>query len=986
MRRLLLLLLYLIYILPSQAQNLPWERYNMTQLDLFAGMSSDYVDDIFQDTDGFMWISTNGGGLLRYDGYSFVNFGLSGMNGLRLRSNFCKNVTQDRQGRLWVALVEGLQVVDLRAGQTWTPVTTDDRLSKALRRLFNKPCMRVYCDTKGCIWVLTFDEISRIAFDGDGRVCSLLSLRHQTKVPELALEDLDHDGSVYTGINFRPTKVEVRGGRLVARDLCARYPQLKGAIIGAVVRFHGQLWWGTNIGLYNSDPRNSGWHADGTPRGLQHNIVTSLAVSTDNRYLLIGTLCGIDIMDSKRGELYHWNEQSSLNPLSSNFVNNILVTHGQIWVGTETGGITKLSPRPLLLQNFAHMDDNPQSISPNSVNAMYADHEGNLWVGTVEGGLNMKQAGSDNFIHFTTANSGLTHNSVSDLTADGKGNLWIGTWGGGICVRSAKDHQIHFLRVPQPYQNLITFIGALVYDPYNKGMWIGANSGVFFYDMKTGRIRDPFAGNRDINGCIGSIVTKDGQMLMGCLTGLISVNLKARRDRHGFFPMHHQIYKLDHPETHAVEKAQSFCQSRDGSLWIGSNGYGLYRLTERNGHLMVKNYTSADGLPNNSVKGIVEDRSGKLWLATVNGLACFDPKAEKFSTFTTDDGLLSNQFYFNGAIIDRRGTIWLGSDRGLTAVYGHNRQSVYPGHLCFTALMVNNQYVLPTDGHTQTTISEAKEVRFHESDRSFTFEFSAMNYGSETQGVYSYRMKGYEDDWMPLPPGEHSVRYSTLPAGHYTFEVRYTPSVGSTQVQEASIDVYVRPYFWKSWWFISLVVLALIILSRYIYLRRLEEMRNREVEELYRPIEAALRDSEDAGKLQVRIQEILKTQERYQQSQQKTVAADKKEVVEKRIPFMEKVMAVMEQRYGDSAFGVQELADTLGCSRATLSHNLQSEVGCSTSQFMRDYRLDIAKRLLQENVAERNITEIAYRVGFNDPKYFTRCFSKKFGVSPSSFR
>ena len=72
MRRLLLLLLYLIYILPSQAQNLPWERYNMTQLDLFAGMSSDYVDDIFQDTDGFMWISTNGGGLLRYDGYSFV--------------------------------------------------------------------------------------------------------------------------------------------------------------------------------------------------------------------------------------------------------------------------------------------------------------------------------------------------------------------------------------------------------------------------------------------------------------------------------------------------------------------------------------------------------------------------------------------------------------------------------------------------------------------------------------------------------------------------------------------------------------------------------------------------------------------------------------------------------------------------------------------------------------------------------------------------
>ena len=55
-------------------------------------------------------------------------------------------------------------------------------------------------------------------------------------------------------------------------------------------------------------------------------------------------------------------------------------------------------------------------------------------------------------------------------------------------------------------------------------------------------------------------------------------------------------------------------------------------------------------------------------------------------------------------------------------------------------------------------------------------------------------------------------------------------------------------------------------------------------------------------------------------------------------------------------------------------------------KYTKEQRLDIAKRMLKDNVANRNITEIAYRVGFNDPKYFTRCFTKQYGVAPSSYR
>ena len=97
-------------------------------------------------------------------------------------------------------------------------------------------------------------------------------------------------------------------------------------------------------------------------------------------------------------------------------------------------------------------------------------------------------------------------------------------------------------------------------------------------------------------------------------------------------------------------------------------------------------------------------------------------------------------------------------------------------------------------------------------------------------------------------------------------------------------------------------------------------------------------------------------------------------------------MEVMEKNYDNSEFGVQELSDAMGMNRSVLSKKLTAETGLPTAQFIRNYRLDIAKKMIVDNGANRNITEIAYRVGFNDPKYFTRCFTKQYGVSPTSFR
>ena len=162
-------------------------------------------------------------------------------------------------------------------------------------------------------------------------------------------------------------------------------------------------------------------------------------------------------------------------------------------------------------------------------------------------------------------------------------------------------------------------------------------------------------------------------------------------------------------------------------------------------------------------------------------------------------------------------------------------------------------------------------------------------------------------------------------------------------------------------------------------------MKRLEAEQLLSPIRKVLEESEDPRQLQSRIQNILDNQERYKQSVSKSVEADKVEVMKTTKPFMERVMEIMEANYMDSEFGVQEFCDALGMSRTVASKHLNSEVGVPVGQFIRNYRLNMAKELLLSKAGNRNVTEIAYAVGFNDPKYFTRCFTKMFGVSPSAF-
>ena len=160
--------------LGSMAQGGMPGMYNVSYLNMASGMPNNFADDIFQDSFGFMWISTHGGGLVRYDGYNFVNFGL-GTQRIGLRSNSCRSVYEDHFKRLWIAFEEGPQVLDLTTLQPVEPPCENEQVRNLLGQTFKEQCVRMYCDSKGNLWMVIHNRLTRIGFNEKGEVNSVLS-------------------------------------------------------------------------------------------------------------------------------------------------------------------------------------------------------------------------------------------------------------------------------------------------------------------------------------------------------------------------------------------------------------------------------------------------------------------------------------------------------------------------------------------------------------------------------------------------------------------------------------------------------------------------------------------------------------------------------------------------------------------------------------------------------------------------------------------
>lgn len=848
---LLLFVVFLSFAGNISAQELFADRYNITYVTMNEGLPHNFIDDLYKDSRGFLWISTAGGGLCRFDGYEFVNYTPNTPH-CKLKSNFIRNVCEDPFQRLWLVSEGGTDIIDLSTLKSVVPPHPKGILFKILKQ----PATHVIKDSQGCIWLHCAKELHRIQFNEKGEVKTISTLSPVIlNGPDIAMKDIDEDGKIWLGANGEVRKISPsQQEQLTASPIADCLTFEPGTYISDFLMKENEVWIATDRGLYRYGKSGNVvrhyQHNPSDPHSLSQNYLTNLAVTHDKQ-LIIATLRGVNVYNSMTDNFERINcdlPGNGSNLLNSNFVNCILTEEDHIWFGTETGGINLLNPRRLSIRHYRHDKENPSSLSYNPVNAIYEDNQGTLWVGTVEGGLNRKERNSEHFTHYTREQGGLSHNSVSAITADHANHLWIGTWGGGVNLLDLKDsRRITKVISTQTGSSFpIDFVGALTYDSINKGVWIGANQGLYFYDMKEDKLISPFAGKaaENIHGCIGSIIDKDDQLWIGCLEGAYIVDLHSRSSD-GEFSYRHLNYKLDDPDSHLIEKITCFYETQDGTLWLGSNGYGIYkRVTDDQGKERFICYNNTQGLPNNSIRGLLEDSNGNIWISTNNGLSCYHPAENRFINYTKQDGLTSTQFYWNASCRSSHDLLYFGSVSGLVAIESNRAALPAPAaKVRFTRLRIGNEEILPGNEYLPEDIAITEELRLHEKEKSFSLEFSALNFESASAAIYSYRLAGFDDKWIQIPGNRRFASYTNLPPGDYTLQVKYIPVDENEEENITELKITIVPYFYKRAWFILSVIALILIGIWQFYQWRIRSLKRRQ-EELHRMVEERTRKLE----------------------------------------------------------------------------------------------------------------------------------------------
>ena len=810
-RSIMTLLLMMISVFSSHATIFFSGGHSVRYITMDDGLPHNFVQDMLRDSNGFIWIATGGGGLARYDGYEFLTF--SAATSVRpLKGNYIYNVCEDRFNRLWIASDRGVDVLSLI---TLSGAMPSD---KSLLPYVSSTVSSVATDANGDIWINADYDIVKVSFDENGQVmqCSTYRMPYKPLVTFI-MKDVDGDGSMWCGISGTVFKLVADGnGKLRAEKVSNQLDLPIETYFTDFISHDNDVWISTNQGLYRYNANeNTVKHYENLPgdeKSLLQNYITDMVVTVDKR-LVLSCLRGLSIYNPAKDNFDRISQDTKGAPLNNYFITGLLADNNSLWVATEGGGVNRISSTRITSKDYIHDSKNPGSISKNPVNALYEDVDGTLWVGTVEGGLNRLLAGMTTFSHYTAEQGKLTHNSVSAIAVDGDDNLWVGTWGGGLTVLDRKnpDRVKMMISTSRGCSEPIDFVGSLTYDKINRLIWIGSNQGVYIYDIVANKLLLPDAKySAEIRGSIGSTIDRNNVLWLGSMNGLYAVDLK-KRNSDGSFSFKHYNHKLNDESITYPERMGYLFTASDGTLWVGTNGHGIYKRVVTDGKEKFINYSTSNGLVNNDIRGIIEDSKGRLWLSTNNGLSCFYPSDGTSINFGENDGLISNQSYWNSTLRTSGGSLLFGTVAGLVAINGNvmlKPQTDVP--IKFTRLYVNNEDVSESDKYVDRDVSFADKITMHERDKSFVIKFAALAFDENSQGRYAYKLEGFDHDWVEVDGRHRSARYTNLPYGTYNFKVRYAPDGRTWEKTEAVMTVVVKPYFYKTplFLFISVIVVA----------------------------------------------------------------------------------------------------------------------------------------------------------------------------------
>ncbi|MCG8699994.1 MAG: SpoIIE family protein phosphatase, partial [Bacteroidales bacterium] len=842
------------------------------------GLSHDNVKAIIQDKEGLLWFGTQDG-LNMYDGYDITIFKPDPASGINI--SFIGVLMEDDNDQIWIG-TEGYGVVlfDLNT-RTFKQLEYKSKYnlnSKKIKSMAMNDTMAWFAiDTKGLV---TYNKKNKNLFlqkklhDNLERSSSLYLLNDHLWIGTWGQGLFKHD------IKTRKTEQV---------QLKKHHNQIISNKIHSITKYSDDVLvvsnWGKGLITYDitsgtKDPKINTF----TVENGFNNALTRQIIVRNNNIWTAGDrgLTRIIVQPDNNYKIFKIFKGEQSNKLNDNYANTICFDRtGNLWCGTVNGGVNKLvfDKKKFELYNkyFFTNNFNPQItfIHPISDDVFLSGPD-----------LKKIDLSADTCTHFRVkiSKDKYVKNvlSMKQFRIQNKWLTFIGTRHNGlVIIDGSRDLSEKYSTV-----RIVKGFGHDLYDYLldDKGhVWLGSKHNLYVLqfdtlskkplkrkDIKIYGIKGLKRANKAKTKCFYQ--RDNGEIWIGTLNGLI--RLHSYKDLEQKFNDFTYYTSRD-----TTGKARLLCngiecifEDSKQNIWLGTFGGGIALFNPDKDSFTY--FNKKDGLLAENIYSIEEQKDKHiLWLGTNRGIVRFDPStndAGKFKSFTTDDGLQGLKFQNNASYVNSRGQIIFGGPNGFNRFHPKKMSlNKVPPPPLITNITIYNRY--KDEGEYTINIGSLPKkdgVPYLELDYknyAFKISFSVPSYTKPLKNQYLYKLTGYDTKWRHADAMHRSSDYSNLPYRKYAYYLKASNSDGVWSEGEAKLMVNLIPPFWERIWFRIAVILLVAIIVYTVYTIRVRTLTARQ-KHLELVVDQRTKDLKDANKdLQIQKEEILTQNEEIQQ-------------------------------------------------------------------------------------------------------------------------
>ncbi|MFL5765733.1 MAG: two-component regulator propeller domain-containing protein [Bacteroidia bacterium] len=744
------------------------QKYNFKNYSQKSGLPNSIVNTIFQDSRGYIWFGTQGGGLSRFDGKTFKNFNKES----GLIDNDVTYITEDKDGNIWIATSNGVSRFD---GVNFKNFNEKNGLSQGV-------VYCIYADDGGKIWFAVQGGGVNIY---DGRSFTQLMMKDglPSNNPFTITQDKDHN--YWFGMSNGIAKYD--GNRVTSYD---KVPEVNNkTFFASYLDSKGNIWFGgieqTGVVKYNGHS----FENVALPAEVKDDFIGSI-VEDDKNNMWFATNHGVLKMSGdsskKESRFFLFTEKEGL---ASNYVLSLCNDYeNNIWIGTQDGGVDLFNN-----QSFANYTEKDGLLNKNVV-SIVQETDNTFIIGTSGLGLNVLNTATNTFTPLTDAKEILSCN-VYITMFDDKKQLWVGAQEGAFVL--TKDGNKYKLKQQIPEKSLVAVL-AMIQD--KKGtVWLGSyGSGIMKidngvstrYTVSHGFISDKILTIFQDSKSNIWIGTKD--------QGLIKYNGQS-------------FAQFSTSEGLPDKGVWSIAEDREGNLYLGTNESGVFIFDGKD----FKAVNTKNGLCSNYVPKILYDPIDDcIWAGTEKGVNKIkfkkDHQIESIRYFGEQEGYKGIAINANSMIVDTKGLLWFGGINGLSKYdRTYDFPNLTPPKIRFSEIKLGYQsvdwknYADSVDPKTNLPVN----LVLSHKNNNLSFSFQALT----TDNVrYTFMLEGQDEDWSPLTNNPEAVFTNIDPGKTYVFKAKVINSNGVWSKEPISFAFTINPPWWRTWWFYTLSVLIII--------------------------------------------------------------------------------------------------------------------------------------------------------------------------------